>query len=905
MDYIETTPDDEELRQVVNEFVEQVSVSIQKEITNEVNDIVTTFRQTIEYYFPILITYQQEDGMLRLQEDLQKCLLFFILWLLAIVVLSPRLGRRAPPRPKTLSSGNSRIQDEPQTCDTSESEKIASSLDEYENAEDNQEEYFEFLWDTSIRAAAYSKLVLPPSCRCLLRTNYNLSTYAAARRPPNATSEPPEAGREDDNPAVRLQSYLREIWIFVRSLLSFDYSTAGKTLFTWIYNLHRIHVMQRNAPATQEAEPSADSKDAVPNEEKKEEDHSTTNPCGPADLPDASDRQLFTIPQSPLNDVPVSDGLQSSHSTLENEPSPQPPLHLSNNTAALLPQQLTGDGSWVLRIKEPGPADETAAVWMGDSAVIPGGVEPIGTNAPERGNLQRYTSVDSHRHYFDTLTSNDSLKKMSIDIPVPDKHGYILGDEFLMDPLRCTPLLVFVNSRSGPQQGHLLITQLRRLLNPVQIWDLAHGSPRVILESFMVFTRLRILVCGGDGTVSWIIQTLEEMKISQRQYPPIAILPLGTGNDLSRILGWGGGYNNESLIVILEQISESYISLLDRWEVTIDENHKKSKHSNQVKGFFNYLGVGADAQAALQVHNLRESRPQWFFSRIVNKAMYGIFGAEDILKATTIHVRKDIVLIADGIEVPLPHDSQGIILLNIDSYAGGVPLWSHGVPVSVPSNVMNGWCSDSCLDVDARTRPRDRGAQPSFVNASPMARADSVDDLHSLIAMSPEERFEKVTACNMPSSCQDGYLDIVSIRGAFHLGQIKVGLSNAQRLCQCREVTIVLKNKVAVQVDGEPWRQNACTLTIRRKPDHAVMLHRSVDDGGVETEMSKLLDWAETRKIIDGPTHSILMKEFSRRIESLTRQRRAAARQQQHESKFLHFTSSLKKAMSSGAISIS
>jgi len=78
-----------------------------------------------------------------------------------------------------------------------------------------------------------------------------------------------------------------------------------------------------------------------------------------------------------------------------------------------------------------------------------------------------------------------------------------------------------------------------------------------------------------------------------------------------------------------------------------------------------------------------------------------------------------------------------------------------------------------------------------------------------------------------------------------------------------------------VQLDGEPWSQSSCTLRVQRKKDAAIMLHRSAgDSNGVETEMSKLLDWAEERAYIDSDTHAILMKEFSRRIESKTRERR-------------------------------
>lgn len=47
-------------------------------------------------------------------------------------------------------------------------------------------------------------------------------------------------------------------------------------------------------------------------------------------------------------------------------------------------------------------------------------------------------------------------------------------------------------------------------------------------------------------------------------------MPLGTGNDVARALGWGPGYSNESLSDILQRTEEAGEVALDRWKVTRD-----------------------------------------------------------------------------------------------------------------------------------------------------------------------------------------------------------------------------------------------------------------------------------------------------------------------------------------------
>lgn len=141
------------------------------------------------------------------------------------------------------------------------------------------------------------------------------------------------------------------------------------------------------------------------------------------------------------------------------------------------------------------------------------------------------------------------------------------------------PLLVFVNVKSGGQQGAELITSFRHLLNPHQVFDLQNGGPLPGLYVFRNIERYRILACGGDGTIGWVLSCLDNVSQDAKcQSPPMAIVPLGTGNDLSRVLRWGAGYTGaEEPINLLRDVIEADEIMLDRWTVVFHSDENKGK----------------------------------------------------------------------------------------------------------------------------------------------------------------------------------------------------------------------------------------------------------------------------------------------------------------------------------------
>nr|XP_054598389.1 diacylglycerol kinase delta isoform X1 [Nothobranchius furzeri] len=178
-----------------------------------------------------------------------------------------------------------------------------------------------------------------------------------------------------------------------------------------------------------------------------------------------------------------------------------------------------------------------------------------------------------HSGCKEQLSSKCPLGQCKVSIIPPTGLNSIDSDGFWKAscPPSCTsPLLVFVNSKSGDNQGVKFLRRFKQLLNPAQVFDLMNGGPHLGLRLFQKFDTFRILVCGGDGSVGWVLSEIDALTLHKQCQ--LGVLPLGTGNDLARVLGWGSACDDDTqLPQILEKLERASTKMLDRWSIMVYE----------------------------------------------------------------------------------------------------------------------------------------------------------------------------------------------------------------------------------------------------------------------------------------------------------------------------------------------
>ncbi|DBA81590.1 hypothetical protein WJX77_006239 [Trebouxia sp. C0004] len=375
--------------------------------------------------------------------------------------------------------------------------------------------------------------------------------------------------------------------------------------------------------------------------------------------------------------------------------------------------------------------------------------------------------------------------------------------KFVGHELPEAPLIVFINSRSGGRAGPALTETLFHALGHSQVYDLREFSPGPVLQKIyanlaaaiengdkmasVVRSRLRILAAGGDGTVAWVLKTVRELQLEPP--PAVAVMPLGTGNDLSLSFGWGNTFlhkwiaDYKTLYATMKRIADAEPRDLDTWNIGITAGAKslfkqlphslalvgdlqsQSSRKAKVEGlFYNYFSVGLDARAAYGFHHLRETRPWAAPSRLINQAWYAYFSCASGWFCCAPPLNTTATLKVKGLDgtwqsVRIPSSVKAIVLLNLQSYGGGRDIWG---------------LADSSKD----TR---RGWKTPIFN--------------------------------------DGMFEAVGLHSGYHTAIVMGGLYykvHGMRLAQTSEMLLELKagglHKGAapvthMQLDGEPWQQ--------------------------------------------------------------------------------------------------
>ncbi|CAH1982101.1 unnamed protein product [Acanthoscelides obtectus] len=209
----------------------------------------------------------------------------------------------------------------------------------------------------------------------------------------------------------------------------------------------------------------------------------------------------------------------------------------------------------------------------------------------------------------------------------------------------------------------------------------------------------------------------------------------------------GGGFISKCLLANADTLCAAVSPLIDPDE-TLSEGFYERCVMN------NYFGIGIDAKISLDFHHKREEHPEKCRSRAKNYMWYGVLGSKQWLQKTYKNLEQRVQLECDGQRIPLP-SLQGIVILNIPSFMGGINFWGT-------------------------TKEGDIFLAPSF---------------------------------------DDKILEVVAVFGSVQMAASRLINLQHHRIAQCQsiQINILGEEGVPIQVDGEAWIQPPGIIRILHK----------------------------------------------------------------------------------------
>ncbi|KAL0809601.1 hypothetical protein ABMA28_011133 [Loxostege sticticalis] len=379
------------------------------------------------------------------------------------------------------------------------------------------------------------------------------------------------------------------------------------------------------------------------------------------------------------------------------------------------------------------------------------------------------------------------------------------------------PLLVFINPKSGGRQGSRVLRKLQYILNPRQVHDIAKGGPMQGLQMFKDVKSYRVICCGGDGTVGWVLETMGESihkildKIARASTVMMDRWQIHVENTAQEATGLTGEPSladpfeprgspkkrniTTSLDIAVRDMTgrgrvsrpwrsrgvsrsvpprppatENLCSFCDL-QLPQSAPHPTTVPYNIIN---NYFSIGVDAAICVKFHTERERNPDKFSSRMKNKLWYFEYATSEQFAASCKNLHEHIDIECDGSSLELNKGPalQGVALLNIPYAHGGSNLWGAS---------------------GAHRRGR-----------FPNAQQDIGDKL----------------------------IEVIGLENCLHMGQVRTGLrASGRRLAQCSSITITTKRTFPMQIDGEPWMQPPSKITITHKNQVPMLMGPAPEKG--------------------------------------------------------------------------
>lgn len=222
-------------------------------------------------------------------------------------------------------------------------------------------------------------------------------------------------------------------------------------------------------------------------------------------------------------------------------------------------------------------------------------------------------------------------------------------------------LYLVMNENSGNRSGERLLRELRQSMAAdeelagmvagiVATQPATDDGPAEWLREPSMKADI-ILICGGDGTMHLVMNQL----LRHGYKGNLAIYPIGTGNDLARVVNWPP----PPLPKLIKKImKDPYHMKLDRFRI------------NGGIYFSNYVSFGYDASVLSSMENaikrIGESSPlrKLPFLKKLLYALLGLYGMAAYRERVALE--------------PMGNSYLGLIISNIPSYAGGSVIAEHG-----------------------------------------------------------------------------------------------------------------------------------------------------------------------------------------------------------------------------------